>query len=196
MRYGLRVLYCSVSVFAFFSGCGGPASNKAAEGPALRSEAKKGFDAYLAGTWQAEGGVWKIVLTPDGEVNSVLVPMGETEVRPNQTTEYEMQDGSFSHITAGECLAEYNPADRVLFVSIELKDIYISFPGDSLTGNSLDIFRGPVSRDGKTWNAEWTNIFDYGPRFPQDENDINNPQPLVFKKVAEKPKVADSNVTH
>jgi hypothetical protein len=114
--------------------------------------------------------------------------MGEAEVRPNQTTEFEMKDGNISHITAGDCIAEYNPSTRELFVSIELKDIYISLIDDSLTGNSLDIFRGPVSKNGKTWNTEWTNIFDYGPRFPQDENDINNPQPVVFKKVTEKPK--------
>jgi len=184
MRYLLSVFYWSVLTFMFFSGCNGPVSSN----PSV-----VGFPPELAGTWQAEGEVWKIVLTPAGEVNSVLVPMAETEVRPNQTTEFEMQDGSFSHITAGECIAEYNPSTRELFVSIELKDIYVSFPADSLAGNSLDIFRGPVSKDGSTWNTEWTNIFDYGPRFPQDENDINNPQPIVFKKVEEQTKVADSN---
>jgi len=173
-RQGI-ILVCIVAVFCL-TGCNGPASSNV-------------FPPNVAGTWQAEGEVWKIVLTPDGEVNSAVVPLGEAEVRPNQTTKFEMKDGKFSHITAGECLAEYKPVERELFVSIEQKDIYIAFPGDdALTGNTLDIFKGPVSRDGKTWNAEWTAVFDYGPRFPQDENDIV-PEPLVFRKV-EEPKKA------
>jgi hypothetical protein len=183
MRYVLRFLCCSVLALVFFSGCNGPASS---------NPGSPAFPSYLAGTWQAEDGVWKIVLEPNGTVGSVLVPMGEAEVRPNQTTEFEMKDGSISHITAGECIAEYNPSTRELFISVEQKEVYILIPDYIVTGNSIDIFRGPVSRDGKTWNAEWTNVFNF-PLFPQDENEII-PQPLVFKKVVEKPKVADSNV--
>ncbi len=169
-RQGI-ILVCIVAVFCLTGGCNGPASSNV-------------FPPGIAGTWQAEGEVWKIVLTPDGEVNSAVVPMATAEVSPNKTTEFEMKDGKMSHITAGECIAEYNPSTRQLFVSIELKEIYIALPADALTGNSFDIFKGPVSRDGKTWNAEWTNVFDYGPRFPQDENDIV-PVPLTFRKVEE-----------
>ena len=175
MRNVISILVCSFLTLVSLTGCNGPASSNV-------------FPPSVAGTWQADGEVWKIVLTPDGEVNSAVVLMATTEVRPNQTTKFEMKDGKLSHITAGECLAEYNPSTRQLFVSIELEDIHIAFPEDTLTGNSLDIFKGPVSRDGKTWNAERTNVFDYGPRFPQDENDIV-PEPLVFRKV-EQPKKA------
>ena len=175
MKNVISIFVCSFLTLVCLTGCNGPASSNV-------------FPPSVAGTWQAEGEVWKIVLTPDGEVNSAVVPMATTEVRPNQTTKFEMKDGKLSHITAGECLAEYNPSTRQLFVSIELEDIHIAFPEDTLTGNSLDIFKGPVSRDGKTWNAERTNVFDYGPRFPQDENDIV-PEPLVFRKV-EQPKKA------
>jgi hypothetical protein len=172
-----------VSVFCLAGGCNGPASSNA-------------FPPGVAGTWQANGSVWKIVLSKDGKVKSALVSMGEAEVRPNRTTKFEMRDGKFSHITAGDCIAEYKPVERELFVSIELKEIYISLPGDALTGNSLDIFKGPVSEDGKTWNAEWTAVFDYGPRFPQDENDVV-PEPVTFRKVEEQPKPAvGSNLPH
>lgn len=179
----ISILVCSLSALVLLTGCNGPASSNA-------------FPPNVAGTWQAEGSVWKIVLSKDGKVKSALVPMGEAEVRPNETTKFEMKDGKFSHITAGECIAEYKPVERELFVSIEQKEIYMSLPGDSLTGNSLDIFRGPVSEDGKTWNAEQTTVFDYGPRFPQDENDVNNPQPLTFRKVEEPNAIADSNKNH
>jgi hypothetical protein len=183
MKNVISILVCSLSALVLLTGCNGPASSNA-------------FPPNVAGTWQADGSIWKIVLSKDGKVKSALVPMGEAEVRPNETTKFEMKDGKFSHITAGECIAEYKPVERELFVSIELKDIYISLPGDSLTGNSLDIFRGPVSEDGKTWNAEQTTVFDYGPRFPQDENDVV-PEPLVFRKVKEQPKpTVDSNLPH
>jgi len=159
-------------VFCLASGCNGPASSN------------KAFPSFLVGTWQMEGGVWRIVIEPNGTVSSAFVPMGEAEIRPNQTTEFEMADGSKSHITGGEFLAEYNPSTRELFVSIEQKEIYIVLPGYTINGNGLDTFRGPVSKDGSTWNAGWTNVFDYGPLFPQDVNDIYT-EPIVFKKVAE-----------
>ena len=183
MRNVISILVCSFLTLVFLTGCNGPASSNV-------------FPPSVAGTWQAEGSVWKIVLSKDGKVESALMPLGEVEVRPNQTTTFEMRDGSMSHMTAGDCLAEYKPAKRELMVSIEVKDFYISFPGDALTGNTLDIFRGPVSRDGKTWNAEQITVFDYGPRFPQAENEPNFPKPIVFRKVKEQPKVADSNSSH
>ena len=166
------ILVCMAVIFCLASGCNGPVSSN------------KAFPSFLAGTWQMEGGVWTIVIEPNGTVSSAFVPMGEAEVRPNQTTEFEMADGSKSHITGGEFLVEYNSSTRELFVSIEQKEIYIVLPGYTINGNGLDTFRGPVSKDGSTWNAGWTAVFDYGPLFPQDVNDIYT-EPIVFKKVAE-----------
>jgi hypothetical protein len=176
MKIVTVILACSLLTLSFLIGCNGPASSKA-------------FPPGLAGTWQADGSIWKIVLTKDGRVESAVVLMGEAVIKPNETTKFEMKDGRTSYIKAGECVAEYKPAERELIVSIEQKEIYIALPGnDVLAGNSVDIFSGPVSSDGKTWNAKQITVFDYGPRFPQDENDINNPQPITFRKVEEKKK--------
>jgi hypothetical protein len=187
MRCVLSVLYCSLLALVLFCGCESSGLKTAA--PAAGADK---FPAFLAGTWQAQDSPWKIVLTPDGRVSSAIVSW-EEEVRPNQTTEFEMLDGKISHITAGDCIAEYRPAGRQLFVSIELKDIHIVFPADLLTGNSIDNFTGTVSEDGRTWNAEQITVFDYGPSFPQTPDDVNYPQPIVFNKVEEKAQVADSN---
>ncbi len=132
-----------------------------------------------------EDSAWRIVIEPNGVVSSAFVPMGLVDIRPNQTTEYENQDGSMTHITGGEFLVQYCPARRELFVSIEQKEIYIPLPGYTIDGSGLDTFSGPVSKDGKTWNAEQHTFFDYGPLFPQDENEPNFPKPVVFKKIAE-----------
>jgi hypothetical protein len=196
MRCVLSVLYCSLLAFVLFGGCessGRKTVASAASGKGGESAGADKFPAFLAGTWQAQDAPWQVVLTPDGTVDSAVVAMAEARVRPNQTTEFEMLDGSISHITAGELFAEYRPAGRQLFVSIELKDIHIVFPDDLLKGNTIDNFTGTVSEDGRTWNAEHITIFDYGPRFPQVPDDVNYPTPIVFNKVEEKAQVADSN---
>jgi hypothetical protein len=108
--------------------------------------------------------------------------MGQAEIRPNETTKIEMKDGQFSTYKAGDCPVEYTPATRELFVSIELEDIHIVFLDNVIDGKSTDRFVGPVSQDGKEWTTEWIKIFDYGPRFPQDPNDIYA-EPLVFDKI-------------
>ncbi len=188
MRYVLGVLYCSLLAFVLLCGCensGLKTAVPAASGKGSESAGADKFPAFLAGTWQAQDSPWSIVLTPDGQVSSATVSWEEV-VRPNQTTEFEMLDGRISRITAGEFFVEYRPAGRQLLVSIELKDIHIVFPADLLTGNSIDIFGGTVSEDGRTWNAEQTTVFDYGPDLPQTPDDVNYPQPIVFNKVEEK----------
>ena len=136
----------------------------------------------IAGTWKAQDSPWKIVLSPDRTVSSAVIPMGEVEIKPNQTTKVEMKDGSFSTFKAGDCVVEYTPDTRELFVSVEMEKIHIRFLDNVIDGNSIDRFVGPVSEDGKFWMADWIAVFDYGPRFPQEPNDIFA-KPLVFEKI-------------
>jgi hypothetical protein len=136
----------------------------------------------IVGTWKAQNSPWKIVLSPDGAVSSAVISMGEIEIKPNQTTKAEMKDGSVSSFKAGDCIVQYNPATRELFVSIEMEKVDVKFLNNVITGNSIDRFIGPVSEDGKFWKADWITVYDYGPRFPQDPNDIVA-KPLVFEKM-------------
>jgi len=143
-----------------------------------------GFPAEAAGTWKARQSPWKIVISPDGKVSSAVVDFGEVEIRPNKTTKVEMKDDSISTYKAGDCTVEYSPATRELFVKIVLEKIRVVYLDNVIEGNSTDRFVGPVSADGKEWSADWIKVFDYGPRFPQDANDIYA-VPLVFEKVEE-----------
>lgn len=142
------------------------------------------FPQFLVGTWKAETRPWKIVLSSDGTVSSAIIPMGKVEVRPNQTTKVEMKDGQYSTYKAGDFEVTYNPADKELFVSIEILEYHIIYLHNVIDGNSIDRFVGEVTEDGEYWMADWIGIFDYGPRFPQDQNDISV-VPLVFKKIEE-----------
>ncbi len=173
MKRKVAIAFCSVSLLGWAAGC---------HGPARQPSVRRPLPGEIAGTWKARDSVWKIVLSPDGTVSSAVIQMGEVEIRPNRTTRVEMKDGSFSTYTAGDCVVDYTPATRELFVSIEMKKIHIVFMDNLIEGNSLDRFVGPVSEDGKTWTADWITVFDYGPRFPQGPDDLYA-QPLVFEKV-------------
>jgi hypothetical protein len=170
------LFFISAQVLAVTLGCQVPQASKVQS-----SDQNSLLPTEVAGTWQAQDSPWKIVISPDGTISSAVVFMGEVEVKPNQTTKVEMKDGSFSTYKAGTCSVEYNPSTRELFVSIELEKIHIVFLDNVIDGNSVDRFIGPISEDGKTWMADWISVFDYGPRFPQEPNDIY-PQPLIFQK--------------
>jgi hypothetical protein len=134
----------------------------------------------IAGIWKAQDSPWQIVLSQDGKVSSAILPLGEVEVKPNQKTMVEMKDGNMSAYTAGNFEVNYNSLSRELEVTIEMKSIHVVILDESLDGNSMDIFSGRVSEDGKIWDTIWFNIFDYGPRFPPEPNAIG--EPLKFYK--------------
>jgi len=172
----LKVIVIILSGLILWSGSG-------CQGPWKRlPDGKAALPPDIAGTWKAQNSPWKIVLAPDGTVTSAVIPMGEVEVRPHKTTKVEMQDGSYSTYKAGDCIVEYTPDTRELFVSVEVKEIRLRYLQNALEGNSIERLVGPVSEDGKVWTADWITIFDYGPRFPQDANDIIA-EPLIFEKV-------------
>lgn len=173
MKVKIGVFLVSFWVVLLTSGCPRPP-----EDPSVM------LPSDIAGTWQARANPWKIVLSPDGSVSSAYIDMGGVEVSPNKTTKVEMKDGQFSTYKAGDCIVEYDAVERELYVSVEIEDMHIVYMDNVIDGNSSDRFVGPVSEDGKVWTTDWIKIFDYGPRFPQDANDIT-PEPLVFDKIAD-----------
>jgi hypothetical protein len=177
----LIVITCSCVFIWLSSGCEKPAAENANK--AVIDQNPNKIPSSVAGTWQMRAGVWRMVIEPNGIVSSALIPVGEVVIRPHQTTTVAMIDGNFSTYTGGDCFAEYNPANRELFVYIEVNDINIrAFNYRLEHGSTVDRFTGPVSEDGLVWKPSWINIFDYGPEFPQDVNAIE-PEPCIFDKV-------------
>ena len=174
MRRKVELIFILGSIGLWAASCQGP-SRRPLVGEAV-------LPPDIAGTWKAQDSDWKIVLSPDGTLSSAVIPMGVVEVRPNQTTKTEMKDGSYSTFKTGDCVVEYTPATRELFVSVQMEEIHIVFLDNVIDGNSIDRFIGPVSEDGKVWTADWITVFDYGPRFPQDVNDTFGGQ-LIFEKI-------------
>ena len=148
-----------------------------------RSARKKiPLPADVAGVWRAREGDWAIALDLNATVSWFLFPTGKVNVRPNRTTTVEMKDGQKSTFTGGDCIVDYAPTTRELYVSLEMKNIHIAYLHNVVDGNSVDRFVGPVSEDGKVWTTDWIKMFDYGPRFPWDANDIFA-EPLIFDKI-------------
>jgi len=169
----LKIIFLSTGLLFCAAGCHEPLRGRSIPKP---------LPPEIAGVWKAQSSPWKIVLSVDGTVSSAVIPMGDVEIRPNKTTRVEMKDGSFSTYGAGDCVVNYTPATRELFVSIEMKKINVVYMDNVIDGSSTDRFVGTVSEDGKVWSADWINVFNYGPRFPQDPNDVFA-EPLLFEKV-------------
>jgi hypothetical protein len=173
------LLVHSISILLLFSGCKSSWRNNSPDATGKKTNRPP---KSLAGTWKAQDNPWKIVLSPNGTISSIVIPLAEVEIRPNRITKMEMKDGSISTFKGGSCVAEYTPQTRELFVSIEIKKIHIKFFDIVIDGNSIDRLVGPVSEDGKVWTADWITTFDYGPHLPQDINDIYAEQ-LIFEKI-------------
>ena len=135
----------------------------------------------LSGNWKAKEQVWEIKIGPEGRVESVLIPMGEIWIRPNQINTMKMIDGKISTFEAVNFEASYDPDLRELFAKISVPYFHVKIGNDFLEGNFEDVFVGPVTSDGKRWDAIWFHFFDYGERFPMDPNVAG--VPVEFRKL-------------
>jgi len=182
MKAKFVVIFVLAWVFWLTGGC----QNRWGQPPAGRVV----LPPDITGTWKAEDSPWKIVLSRDGSVTSAVIPLGDVEVRPNQTTKVKMADGSYSTYRAGDCIVEYMPDTRELFVSVEMKDIHIRYLNNVIDGNSIDVLVGQISKDGNTWQADWMSFPNYTAHTPEYPNfklavDPNEgvETPLIFEKV-------------
>jgi len=183
------VLICAALLFAGCHEVEKPAVTEnpvVTEKPDANESGPTVFPKQIAGTWQARDNDWRIILDPNGTVAAARVPLGKVWVRPNKTTKVEMKDGGWSTYKCGDCVVKYDPLKRELYVMIEVADIDIKYFTERIHGNSTDRFIGPVTDDGQKWTADWITQFDYGPRFPQDPNDLFGGT-LIFDKVEKEP---------
>ena len=182
MRWLITLVIVSCVLIWLGGGCGKPAAETNAQMQV--GEPTKGLTSFVAGTWQMRDGVFRFVIEPNGVVSSAVIPLMECTIRPHQTTYVPMKDGNVSDFTGGDMFAEYDPVTRELSLYIELKNFLIRFFDIRTGGSQVDRFFGPVSEDGSVWICDWFSMFDYGPDFPVDYNEIGT-SPCIFDKVEE-----------
>ncbi len=176
MKCFLAVCIC-VCFLPYISGC---QNHKSTEAP---------FPKSLAGTWKtlqsADVPQFTIVISPDGTLSSAVVPRMDPVIRPNQTTKIELVgEGNTAIFTAGDCPIDYDPATGELSVVLDIEHFRIRIEDIVDEGYMKDIFSGKVSNDGKSWTAEWIELFDYGPGLGQDPNDAYQGT-LTFEKISD-----------
>ncbi len=133
----------------------------------------------IAGTWKAEKGTWQVTISEEGRIFSAVHPLGIVTVKPNETVYTEMKDGSKSSYKGGDFTLVYEPGKRQIEVTINMKKIHVKFLDNEIKGHTETIIGGFVSDDFTVWDADIIEMFDYGPRFPQDEP---GPVPMKFYK--------------
>ncbi len=144
------------------------------------------FPEFLAGTWKADKNDWQMSFEDDGRISSIVHFIWNLPIDINEGGYFVEgpDEGTFALFVIGPCEAEYDKKTRELSVKIILDHYRIKLPQGTLEGKSHDFFEGPLSEDGKTWNASWKNYGWLEGASPPDANVIEaNPVPLVFTKV-------------
>lgn len=151
------------------------------------------FPDFLVGTWKADRHGWEFVFEEDGTFASAVISLGRVRLFPGQVARLKTVTGGDGVFEPGEWTAVYAQDTRELTVQIALKGLRIEMGDNILQGKSSDIFVGPVSEDGKIWQAKWTSFPQYTAHTPEHPNfDMSTDQvygttaELTFSKVAEK----------
>ena len=172
MKCKTLLFFCLLSsAFCLFSGC---------QPGNVRQNQKIDY-SKIAGTWKAEKGPWKIVINDHGVITQARIVMCTDDLYPNKTTYVEMRDGQISTFQAGNFELNYDSTHNLMEVHLKLKKILVKIKNEKLEGKKELIFAGNLSNDMNTWSAEMVEFFDYGPRFPQDKNNIT-PTYITFVK--------------
>ncbi|MGA1979512.1 MAG: hypothetical protein ABSG99_02955 [Sedimentisphaerales bacterium] len=181
MAFGFAVILLGLT------GCGSE-NGKTSGHPQIGGKTQKDvFPAFLAGVWEVKTGQYKdklgVRFEPDGSVLKVLYT-AEGPVYIAEGESYGDANGEESYylftVDLGE--ARYAPETRMLKVKIVM-DTMIQLTSAKLEGGMNDYFEGPVSEDGKTWEAEWSHYIWFDEKGPPDPNEVEiHPIPLVFTK--------------
>lgn len=169
-------------------GCHRPLEERAS-GVKVVVEGGREFPDFLVGRWVADQHGWEIVLARDGRISSAVISLGRVRVTPGQTTTVPTKSGNEAIFTAGLWLVHYEPDTRTLTVKIVMDHVRVEMAGNILEGSSTDVFAGPVSPAGDTWQTEWTTFTRYTAHTPESTSfDMSTDpvygetEPLLFHK--------------
>jgi len=155
-------------------------------------ESQKGeFPESLAGVWIADRFEWAFKFEPDGSILKLVhMVAGKVDVEEGGVYMEGPDEGTFAMFSIGPCETNYDPETRQLRVKTTLERFHMRLPTGDLEGWEEDYFDGPVSEDGKTWDADWRSYSWLDGAAPLDTDLIDsNPEKLIFSKI-------DSNGLH
>jgi len=191
-----RVLWTLCCVFVFsLTACNEPEKNNRPEkNVEVVIEGLGPGPEFLAGIWTADRGGWKFVFEKDGSIGGIIHTMGRAALRPGQITKVPLKKGGKGYYEPGTWRIVYDSDLSELTVEIELKSFKAQIGKNIVEGNSTDIFVGPISIDGRQWDAQWYSYPEYyvtigeydHHKLPMDPNE--NPKGVLIFSKQDKPK--------
>lgn len=149
------------------------------------------FPEFLVGKWQ-QGDGWEFNFEPNGILSYIRHTLGGVEMKPYYIAHTPVLGNKEAVFKPGAWFVNYTPSTRLLTVRITVEDFNFPMGEGSLTGSSVDIFTGPVSKDGTVWQATWTQFQDYTahtPELPNTKLPMRDPEgdvrDAIFEKVKE-----------
>jgi hypothetical protein len=177
---------CLVFVLVF-GGCG-QQSGKTSGQPQVGGKTQKDvFPEFLVGVWEVKTGKYKdklgIKFEPDGSILKILYTAdGPVYLAEGKSYGEAKGEEDYYLFTADLCEARYVPETRMLKVKIVM-DTMLQLSIAEMKGGMNDYFEGPVSEDGKTWEAEWSYYVWFDEKGPPDPNLVKIvPVLLIFTK--------------
>jgi len=189
MKRLLILLVCALSASLLPGGCQELSRDKKKPVEVI-IEGGGEFPHFLVGRWKSNKGFWEFVFEPDGEISSAAIWLGGVEMTPGKTSKFPTRYGGKGEFIPGPWFVQYSPDARELLVIIKVKHFYMDMGRYAAEGNSDDLLVGPISQDGKTWQADWYSSGQYIAHVPDPNRfyDVNPNEPefrgsLVFEKV-------------
>lgn len=148
------------------------------------------FPENLAGVWKADSGGWEIVIEPNGTITSAVVSLGRVRLEPGKKTVVPMKMGGKGVFQAGPWAVYYSSERRELTVEITIESFRVELGESVVRGQTMDVFFGTVSPDGRSW---WASRFSF-PQYVADTKKYHDyklivdpnetpPEELLFQKV-------------
>lgn len=181
MRNVLCIFGCLL-MLAVLSGCNG--KHQAQKGDEETADANR-FPESIAGRWVSDRDEWGVEISRDGSITFVLHTLCPEPISVKEGGYYvEGPEDMYSYFQLGDCQADYDPVSRNLKVKIILASFDTKLQTKSITGRCEDYFEGPVSKNGKTWHADWRGYaYVDGAAEPNRKEIDANPIKLVFTKI-------------
>jgi hypothetical protein len=174
----LLVLMGCVFCLSGLAGC-----QNGGKGSDATTGANEQFPKFLVGTWRDNSDRWELTINSSGSVTSMRHPFISVPVDITRGDAYEEgRDGAHSVYILGPCTARYDRQKRELDVVINIDNFEIVLPIGTAEGKMVEYLKGPVSKDGLTWMAQWVNYVEMAGVEKPDLDSIS-PEPVAFTKV-------------
>ena len=148
MKATKLILTGVVMAMLFFTGCWNSGVDVIING-------KDGFPPLMAGVWKSEKYGWEIAFEPDGKISYAVIAIGRIRVEPGRDSIIPLKKKGRGVVSPGPWTVQVLSESKELFVEIVIKNYCLQKGDEIVEGNTKDIFIGPLSEDGRVWEAEW-----------------------------------------